>query len=178
MNTKNISKVLSLVLRHNPNYIEVTLDKNGWLLVDELIVGLRRKGIEINREILIEIVENNDKNRFAFDDSKDKIRANQGHSIKVDLELKEAKPPEFLYHGTVDRFIKSIKKEGLKKMNRQHVHLSENQEIAATVGSRRGTPIILTVCSGEMHRNNIAFYLSENGVWLTDNVASQYIKFK
>lgn len=169
---------MSLILRHNPGVIHASLDQNGWLSVDELIQGIRKKGLDIDREILDEVVKNNNKQRFSFDESGEKIRANQGHSVQVDVELKEASPPDFLFHGTVDKFMAAIRKEGLKKMNRQHVHLSKDRETAINVGGRRGKPIILTVRSGDMSRAGIVFYLSENGVWLTDQVPSEYIEWK
>lgn len=174
---KNISKLMSLALRHKPEHLNLKLDENGWVGVEDLIVGMTNKGKEVDRNLLEKIVEENDKQRFAFNEDKSKIRANQGHSIKVDVELKETTPPEFLYHGTVEKFLDPIKKGGLQKMSRQHVHLSENLETATKVGERRGIPIILTVNSGLMHKNGSVFYLSENGVWLTDSVNFEYIKF-
>lgn len=173
---KHISKLMSLVLRHRPAVIGVELDKNGWLGVDELIEGVNTKGLKLDRELLEEIVETNDKKRFAFSEDGTKIRANQGHSIKVDVELKEQVPPEFLYHGTVAKFMRAIQKEGLKSMSRQHVHLSEDLKTAMRVGSRRGVPKILVVKSGEMHTDGHTFYRSENGVWLTDHVAPKYFE--
>lgn len=178
MNIKRMSKMMSLILRHNPGAINATLDENGWLSVETLIKGMNTKGLKINREILDEVVANNDKKRFAFSDDKEKIRASQGHSVKVDVELSEETPPEFLFHGTVDKFMSAIREGGLKKMSRQHVHLSKDRETAVNVGGRRGKPIILTVRTGEMHREGFKFYLSANKVWLTDNVPTEYIEFK
>jgi len=119
----------------------------------------------------------NDKRRFAFNEDKTVIRASQGHSVQIDLGLKAIKPPEFLYHGTVARFLDSIKSEGLKKMNRQHVHLSKDMETAEIVGSRRGDAVILNIRSADMSRDGFLFYLSENGVWLADEVPIKYIDF-
>ncbi len=175
---KKTSKMISLILRHNPGYINTSLDENGWLPVDELIIGIRSKGINIDRKILKEIVETNNKKRFTFSDDMMRIRANQGHSLEVDVELKEVEPPEYLFHGTVDRFMQSIRKDGLLKMNRQHVHLSKDRETAVNVGSRRGKPVILTVRTGEMYRDGFSFFLSENGVWLTEHIQPKYLELK
>ena len=119
---------------------------------------------------MIECVETNDKQRFSFDDTGDLIRANQGHSVEVDLNLEVRTPPEVLFHGTVERFLASIKAEGLKKGKRHHVHLSEDVETARRVGARRGKPVILRVAAGRMHAEAIIFFRSTNGVWLTDSV--------
>lgn len=175
--TKDISKFLSLVLRHAPEKIELQIDENGWITVNELIKQCNKFHKKIDLELLNYVVETNDKKRFAFNDDKTKIRASQGHSISVDLNIEIVIPPEFLYHGTVDKFIEFIKKEGLKKMSRQHVHLSQLKETAITVGSRRGKPIILNVNSKQMHLDGFNFYLSENKVWLTDEVPAKYITF-
>jgi putative RNA 2'-phosphotransferase len=124
------------------------------------------------------VVALNDKQRFAFADTRTRIRANQGHSIEAELELKPRQPPELLYHGTVERFLASIRIEGLKKMNRQHVHLSADRETAVKVGSRRGEAAILIVRSGEMSRDGLEFLISDNGVWLTDAVPVKYIQYE
>jgi putative RNA 2'-phosphotransferase len=176
-NIKHISKLMSLVLRHQPEVIGIELDKNGWAPVDALMEGIQRKGIALSRELLNEVVETNDKKRFLFNEDGTKIRANQGHSLKVDVELKAAAPPEILYHGTVFRFLDAIRAEGLKPMSRQHVHLSKELSTAQQVGGRRGKPIILKVKAGAMHAAGTAFYLSENGVWLTAAVPPEYIEF-
>jgi len=175
--TKSISKFLSLVLRHSPETINLKLDENGWADVEELISKCSQKGNKLDFELLDYVVESNDKKRFAFNENKTKIRASQGHSISVELNLAETEPLEYLYHGTVAKFMESIQKEGLKKMSRQHVHLSKDKETAIKVGSRRGTPQILTVRSGAMHRDGFKFYLSDNNVWLTDEVPAKYIDF-
>lgn len=177
---KNISKLLSLVLRHKPEVIGITLDKNGWVSVDDLLLKIQTQlhGDFITFENLEEIVNDNDKQRFAFNEDKTKIRANQGHSIsKVDLDLKAERPPMGLYHGTVERFIPLIKKDGLLKMNRNHVHLSDDINTALNVGSRRGKAIILTINSGKMYVDGIKFSKSVNGVWLVDEVLPEYIIF-
>ncbi|MXO06363.1 RNA 2'-phosphotransferase [Flavobacterium sp. HBTb2-11-1] len=174
---KSVSKFLSLVLRHSPEKIGLKLDENGWADVEELIAKCNKKGNRLDAELLDYVVENNDKKRFAYNEDKTKIRASQGHSISVELNLAETEPSEYLYHGTVGKFMESIKNDGLKKMSRQHVHLSKDKETAAKVGSRRGVPQILTVRSGAMFRDGFKFYLSENNVWLTDEVPAKYIEF-
>lgn len=176
---KSVSKFLSLVLRHSPETIGLKLDENGWADVEELIIKCNKKGSQskMTAELLDYVVENNDKKRFAFNDDKTKIRASQGHSISVELNLAETEPSEYLYHGTVLKFLDNIKKEGLQKMSRQHVHLSKDKETAFKVGSRRGIPQILKIKSGEMFKDGFTFYLSENNVWLTDEVPVKYIEF-
>ncbi len=181
MNEKQIkikSKFLSLILRHNPQIIQLELDKNGWANVEELLQKSKRK-INLTIDELEIVVKTNNKKRFAYNEDKTKIRANQGHSLKnIDLELKAIKPPPFLYHGTVAKFMQSIKANGLQKMNRQQVHLSHERETAINVGSRRGKPVILSIRALEMHHAGLIFYRSKNGVWLTDNVPTKYIDFK
>jgi putative RNA 2'-phosphotransferase len=174
---KDISKFLSLILRHSPQTIGLKLDENGWADVKELIEKCSKNRKSLNPALLDYVVENNDKKRFAFNEDKTKIRASQGHSISVELNLNEAEPLEYLYHGTVGKFLENIRKEGLKKMSRQHVHLSKDKETAIKVGSRRGVPQILTIRSGAMYKDGFKFYLSENNVWLTDNVPVEYIQF-
>ena len=176
---KNHSKFLSYVLRHKPESIGIVLDENGWVEVSVLLEASNAAGKNISKELLKEIVESNDKKRFAFDESEDCIRASQGHSIKnIDLALEEIEPPEILYHGTVEKFLSEIEQTGLQKMNRQYVHLSATRETATTVGSRRGKPIILDVRALSMYRLGYKFYRSVNGVWLTDSVPWEYIDRK
>lgn len=174
---KQISKFISLILRHKPELIGLTLDENGWANVDELIEKSNTNDNELTLDLLKQIVEENDKQRFTFNEDYSKIRANQGHTVKVDLELESTTPPEFLYHGTVEKFIDSIKENGLKPIERLHVHLSKDIDTAKNVGSRRGSPIILKIQSLKMHENNHVFYLSKNGVWLCDAVPTEYIQF-
>ncbi|PJJ10290.1 putative RNA 2'-phosphotransferase [Flavobacterium sp. 1] len=174
---KGISKFLSFVLRHSPETIGLELDENGWADVEDLISKCPKDGSILNLELLEFVVENNDKKRFVFNENKTKIRASQGHSISVELNLVETEPPEFLYHGTVGKFLENIRKEGLQKISRQHVHLSKDKETAVKVGSRRGIPQILIIKSGIMQRDGFKFYLSENNVWLTDKVPETYIQF-
>ncbi|MEG1665943.1 RNA 2'-phosphotransferase [Chryseobacterium sp.] len=173
---KKTSKFLSYVLRHHPELINLNLDENGWANVDELITKSKRDSHEgISFEELDEIVETNDKKRFIFNEDKTRIRANQGHSIDINLALIPQKPPEFLYHGTAQSNIDSIFEKGIEKRNRQHVHLSQDIETATKVGMRHGKPIILTINTEKMFNDGIEFYLSENNVWLTYFVDIQYI---
>ncbi|WP_343693786.1 RNA 2'-phosphotransferase [Chitinophaga sp.] len=175
MNQKEKSKFLSLILRHQPELIGLQLDINGWADVDTLLSLAAARGKRITRQELENIVAESDKQRFAFNDDRSKIRANQGHSIQVDLELPVTTPPEFLFHGTTGAFVADILKTGIKKMSRQHVHLSVDKATATKVGSRRGIPLILTIRSGDMYRDGFPFFVSANGVWLTDHVPPQYI---
>lgn len=172
---KEVSKKLSLVLRHYPDFIGIELDTEGWALVADLIEGFRVKGINIDGDLLDKIVSENDKKRFTYNSDKTKIRANQGHSVSIDLKLLPKEPPFVLYHGTVDKFMKSIREKGLLKMSRQHVHLSSDLSTAQLVGSRRGAPLILKVNAKKMFLDGFEFFISENGVWLTDHVPFQYI---
>jgi putative RNA 2'-phosphotransferase len=172
---KKISKFLSLILRHQPETIQLKLDENGWADVNELIAKSAKGRMHFSFEDLEEVVETNNKKRFAFNEDKTKIRASQGHSIDIDLALKAAQPPDFLYHGTADSNISSIREKGIEKRNRQHVHLSADKETATKVGMRHGKPVILTIRTKEMYDNGIHFYLSANGVWLTDFVDAKYI---
>lgn len=175
--TKNTSKFLSLVLRHAPETIKLSLDSNGWASVEELLQQCNAFQKKLDFETLKHIVETNDKKRFAFNADMTKIRASQGHSITIDLDIKPVTPPTVLFHGTVEKFLEAIKNEGLKKMSRQHVHLSNDIETATKVASRRGKPIILTIEAETMLQEGYLFYCSENGVWLTDEVPPKYIKF-
>lgn len=169
-NLVTVSKFLAKHLRHAPDALGLSLQPGGWVPVDELLAASERAGFMITYDELIECVETNDKKRFSFDDTGDLIRANQGHSVEVDLQLEEAQPPDILYHGTVERFLDSIMSEGLKKGKRHHVHLSKETETARKVGARRGKPVILQVDAGRMHHQGFKFFVSANGVWLTDSV--------
>ena len=170
-----VSKYLAKYLRHAPHELGLELQPGGWVLVDDLLAAAEKHGFPISYDELVDCVETNDKQRFAFDVSGELIRANQGHSVEVDLQLEEREPPEFLYHGTVERFLPSILEEGLIRGKRHHVHLSKDVETARKVGSRRGKPVILVVDAGRMHRDGHKFLLSANGVWLTDSVAPAYL---
>ena len=165
-----MSKFLAKYLRHSPHEFGLTLQPGGWVAVDDLLAAARKHGFPIFYDELVECVETNDKQRFAFDLTGEMIRANQGHSVEVDLQLEEREPPDLLYHGTVGRFVPSILELGLLPGKRHHVHLSGDAETAKKVGERRGIPVILTVDARRMHRDGHKFYLSANGVWLTDSV--------
>jgi putative RNA 2'-phosphotransferase len=175
-NKKNISKFLSLVLRHTPEEINLTLDENGWADINELTQKCKTKNIYFTEIELDEIVETNEKKRFAFNDDKSKIRANQGHSIDIEIGLLPQEPPQILYHGTADKTVDLILESGIQKMNRQHVHLSTDIDTATKVGSRHGKPRIFNVNTAEMYKHGIQFFKSENGVWLTDFVDKKYIE--
>lgn len=170
------SKYLARHLRHQPEALGLTLDPGGWVAVDALLAAMRRHGIELSRAQLDEIVARNNKQRFSFDETGTRIRANQGHSIPVDLQLAPATPPDALYHGTSKATIGPILREGLQKMRRQHVHLSRDKATAIKVGSRHGAPIVLLVDAAAMARDGYQFFLSDNGVWLTDHVPPQYLR--
>jgi putative RNA 2'-phosphotransferase len=179
MNTKiltRVSRKLSLVLRHKPEAIDLRLDPSGWAEVDHLLKQLSRNGIQISREELQYVVDNNDKKRFRFSDDGRRIRANQGHSIDVSLGLKPIAPPEVLYHGTAWRFVESIFLTGLEKRSRQHVHLSDNLETATQVGSRHGRPVVFHVQAAAMAAAGHVFYRSDNGVWLTEAVPTTFLR--
>ena len=170
-----LSKYLSLVLRHRPDIIGIALDAQGWTPVPRLINALQKAGKPIDEDILKIIVATNDKKRFQVSPDGSNIRACQGHSVNVDLQLKGRKPPDILYHGTSTRYLDSILTEGIKSKNRHHVHLSEGFETALTVGKRHGMPVILKIKAGQMHQNQLPFYRSENGVWLTEFVSPKWI---
>ncbi len=172
-----ISKFLSLVLRHRPEKIGLELDPQGWAEVNPLIDKLNAHGLMVSRKILEEVVATNPKKRFALNDDQTKIRANQGHSIQIDHGFKPTEPPEILYHGTAQKFLKSILATGIQKRNRHHVHLSADLDTATNVGQRHGKVVILHVRALEMHKAGAEFYLSENGVWLTDEVKVAYIDY-
>jgi len=161
---------------HKVDVHPVTLDEHGWADVEELLAGICSTGRKMDRDILEEIVATDKKQRYSFSQDKKLIRANQGHSIPVDVELKEQEPPEILYHGTAEAFLDAINAEGLKPMSRLYVHLSKDVETAVKVGKRHGKPVVLQIRSGEMHRDGQPFYLSENGVWLTKKVACGYFE--
>ena len=176
---KQTSKFLSLVLRHQPATIGIVLDENGWVDVSELIEKINAKNSKENLsfEFLQRVVAENDKQRFIFNVDKTRIRANQGHTVDIELGLTPTPPPTVLYHGTAIANIESIQKTGINKGKRQHVHLSANTETATKVGARHGKPVILTINTEKMHQDGIAFFCAENGVWLTDFVAVEYIVF-
>lgn len=171
-----ISKFLSLVLRHRPEATGLALDENGWANMEELIEKMNSHKLSITRDMLDTVVVTNNKQRFAFNEHKTKIRANQGHSIQAELGLKEMIPPTYLYHGTSEKAVPSILKTGIQKRGRHHVHLSQDIPTAITVGRRHGEPAVLCIAAQQMHQDGYLFYLSENNVWLTDFVPIQYLK--
>jgi putative RNA 2'-phosphotransferase len=172
-----LSKAMSRVLRHRPDAAGVTLDKDGWCRVDQLLTGLARAGTVMTAEQLRDIVRTSDKQRFALSDDGLRIRANQGHSVRgVTLRLPSKSPPSQLFHGTVAGSLASIAKQGLLPMRRHQVHLSPDAATATAVGARRGTPVILEIDAGSMHRAGHRFMQSDNGVWLVDAVPPQYIR--
>lgn len=172
-----ISKLLSLVLRHEPETIGLSLDAQGWTSVDDLIARANAHGNTLTREILAAVVATSDKQRFALSSDGSRIRANQGHSVGVDLGLAVREPPSTLFHGTADRFLASIRAQGLVRGSRHHVHLSRDEATAVVVGSRHGRPVILNVQAGRMHAAGHVFHLTDNGVWLTDAVPPEFIDF-
>lgn len=171
------SKFLSLVLRHDPASIGITLDAAGWVDVDVLLAAMERAGKPLDRATLERVVAENDKRRFAFSEDGARIRASQGHSVAVELGLAPVEPPEELFHGTATRFVESIRAQGLRPGSRTHVHLSADEATARAVGTRHGKPAILRVASGAMHRDGHPFVRSENGVWLAREVPVRYITF-
>lgn len=170
-----VSKFLSLFLRHRPEAIGLSLGPGGWVQVGELLAAAKQHGRDISPELLEKVVFTNDKRRFAFSADGLSIRANQGHSVSVDLQLEPSRPPEVLFHGTATRFLPAIRAEGLRRMRRHHVHLSATADTARRVGARHGEPVVLTVAAARMYSDGIAFYLSANGVWLAERVAIAYI---
>lgn len=171
-----ISKFLSRHLRHAPDDIGLSLEPGGWVEVGDLLAGCRRAGVLLTREELEEIVEKNDKQRFAFDESRTRIRASQGHSVEIDLQLLPSAPPDILYHGTAVNTVEVIRQSGLQRMNRHHVHLSTAVPTALKVGGRHGQPVVFVVDAAAMRRDGKTFYCSANGVWLTDDVPPQYLR--
>lgn len=172
-----IGKFLSLLLRHKPESIGLSLDANGWADVDELIHLVNKSGRTLTFDLLSEVVANNDKQRFIFNDDKTRIRANQGHSIEIELGLPPIPPPDRLYHGTASRFLESIAQKDLVRGKRQHVHLSKDTETAIKVGKRHGKPAVLKISAARMHRDGFDFFLAKNGVWLTRKVPVAFIAF-
>lgn len=171
-----ISKFLSKHLRHTPELIGLSLAAGGWITVNELLAACAAHKFPISLTELEQVVADNDKQRFSFDETKTKIRANQGHSIDVDLQLQPQIPPAILYHGTGEKSVAAILKAGLLKMSRHHVHLSTNLDTATKVGMRHGHPVIFVVDAMLMYQNGFSFYCSDNGVWLVDHVPPEYLK--
>jgi putative RNA 2'-phosphotransferase len=170
-----ISKYLSKHLRHQPERIGIKLAPGGWVSIDELLAACKNHSFPINRAELNEVVASNDKKRFSFDSTGTLIRANQGHSVEIDLQLEPTIPPDMLYHGTGHGAVEAILREGLCKMSRHHVHLSKDIATAKTVGARHGRPVVFAVDAAAMHEAGYTFYCSENGVWLVDSVPPEYL---
>ncbi len=179
MSAKDVktSKFLSLVLRHEPHKIGIALDEAGWVGVDELLAACQQHAFPLTHEDLARIVRDSDKQRFVFNEDRSRIRANQGHSVEVELGYEPMAPPEVLYHGTAEKYADAIRREGLQRRARHHVHLSETQQTAEAVATRHGKLVMLTVRSGQMHRDGLKFYRTPNGVWLTDEVPVKYLSF-
>jgi len=171
------SKFLSLILRHEPQQVGITLDEAGWVGVQELLEAVNRHGVKLTLDELKYVVDTNTKKRFAFSEDGQRIRASQGHSVEVDLQYSPQTPPEILYHGTATRFLDSIRKDGLKSMARHDVHLSAETKMTIQVGGRHGKPVLLTIRAGDMHRAGNVFKCSTNGVWLVSQVPPEFIEF-
>jgi putative RNA 2'-phosphotransferase len=171
----SLSKFLSFVLRHAPGAIGLTLDPSGWVSVDALLSALASHGKPLDRAALTRLVAESEKQRFAFSADGSQIRANQGHSVDVDLGLPPELPPARLFHGTIERYLPAIREQGLLKGQRQHVHLSATRELAVLVARRRGPARVLEVNAGEMSAAGFVFYRSENGVWLTEHVPARFL---
>src|SRR6266700_4016053 len=175
--TVRTSKFLSLVLRHEPERVGLKLGDGGWVGVEELLKAVNGQGMALTLNQLKQVVETSKKKRFAFSEDGRRIRANQGHSVEVDLQYPPQTPPEILYHGTAVRFLDDIRQHGLKKMERHDVHLSAETKLTLQVGGRHGRPVLLTIRAGDMHRAGFVFRCSANGVWLVDHVPPQFIEF-
>lgn len=171
-----ISKFMALVLRHKPETIGLTLNKEGWVSVYEFITAMNTHGYHLNMVSLKQIIEADSKGRYSLDEKEHNIRANQGHSTEVELTFKEVSPPKELFHGTHKDAVDAIFKKGIMKMQRHHVHLSKDVSTAKMVGERRGSPVIFVVDAEQMSYDGFKFFISDNGVYLTDHVPSKYIK--
>lgn len=175
MSLDSISKYMSLILRHKPETIGITLDQHGWADVEKLIKGIQKTRY-LDRQMLEEIVRTDTKQRYSFNADQTKIRANQGHSIPVDVELEEQMPPDWLWHGTAEKYTSSIEKQGLLAKTRLYVHLSVDRQTALAVGKRHGKPVIYRINSKKMKEDGYRFYCSVNGVWLTKRVPLNYLE--
>jgi putative RNA 2'-phosphotransferase len=172
----HLSKFLSKHLRHTPESLGLTLEPGGWVLIEDVMAGANRSGVPFTREELDEVVQTSDKQRFAIDETGTRIRANQGHSAEVDLQLESVEPPAELFHGTAERNLGAILGEGLSKMARHHVHLSPDTGTALKVGGRHGKPVVLVVDALRMRADGHVFFRSANGVWLVAAVPPQYLR--
>ena len=175
MSKDSTGKFIALILRHKPEAIGITLDEHGWADVDALIAGIA-KTRPFGREMLEEIVRTDEKQRYSFNEDGTLIRANQGHSIPVDVELEKKNPPAVLYHGTGKKYVESIEAQGLLPKSRLYVHLSADPQTAVKVGSRHGSPVVYQIDTGRMAADGYDFYLSANGVWLTKTVPPEYLE--
>ena len=173
--SNELGKYIALILRHKPEVIGITLDEHGWANVEELIDGIRKNN-DFNMEMLEEIVKSDNKQRYSFNEDKSLIRANQGHSIPVDVELEKKNPPDVLYHGTAVKYEGFIDEQGLKAKSRLYVHLSVDVETATNVGKRHGKTVLYKVLAGDMQKAGYDFFLSANGVWLTKSVPCEYLE--
>ena len=172
----SLGRFISLVLRHQPSAAGITLDNEGWADTDKLIKGVCATGRKLDTETLERIVRENNKKRYSFNEDKSKIRANQGHSIDVEIKMTESVPPDVLYHGTAVSFLESIKEKGILKMSRQYVHLSKDAETAVNVGKRHGRPVVLVIDTAAMHADGYVFRISDNGVWQSEDIPFSYVK--
>ena len=175
MDLNKTSRFISLILRHRPDTIGISLDEHGWASVEELLAGISKTQY-IDMAMLEKIVETDSKQRYSFNEDKTLIRANQGHSIDVDVELPKKQPPVFLYHGTGEKYVSSIDEQGLIPKSRLYVHLSGDEATATIVGSRHGRPVVYEVLASQMYHDGYEFFQSVNGVWLTKSVPVQYLK--
>ena len=176
MDDRRVSKLLSLVLRHDPGRVGIELDAGGWALVERLLAALAEHGVRMTRADLQRLVRESDKQRFSLDTDRDRIRANQGHSVEVDLDLRPQAPPVRLFHGTPERNVATILRDGIARRGRHAVHLSADVDTATRVGARRGRPVVLEVDAAGMHRDGHVFTRSANGVWLTESVPAGYVR--
>lgn len=172
---RKMSRILSLVLRHEPHSIGMSLDEDGWAGIDDLIEGLRKDGKKIDREILERVVEGGAEKRFIFSEDGLMVRAIEGHSVSINVTLQEMEPPTWLFHGTSVAAMERIEGEGLLAKQRDHVHLSDNKPSAGKVAERKGKPVVLEVAAGLMFKNGFIFYRASNGVWMTSHVPPDYI---
>jgi len=171
-----VSKYLSKHLRHQPERLGLTLEPGGWVVVEDLLAACRRNHMPLTRSQLDEVVAKNDKQRFSFDETGAKIRANQGHSVEVDLQLEPTTPPDILYHGTGHNSVQGIREQGLLRFTRNHVHLSKDVPTAIRVGQRHGKPFVFVVDARAMHEAGHTFYVSDNGVWLAESIPAEYLR--
>ena len=172
-----LSKFLSLVLRHDPKVVGLSLDRGGWVDVDGLISGSKKAGVTLDRDLLQQVVDQGEKRRFSLSPDGQRVKANYGHSIDIDLALEPSEPPEILFHGTARHLVDGIREQGVMRAGRRYVHLSGDETEAEAVGRRHGDPVVLKIRAREMHRDGFEFFLSESGIWLTRSVPPHYVEF-